>query len=224
MHRSSTQGDNLCLELFEDLLVRSAARDPHSKLVTRVALASRAVNQKNKSYGVSARRGDGLFGEVMHGAPTKVVPGFKVRRGPTVATEIGVEVKIVAKAMLKQIGRVIENLNGQVLEFNLHTGGRPPISVAIVAINYSSIYTSFETAHRAYETNGKDHRHPIQEAAEAKRRLLNLAKPQYDFFLLLEYVATNMPPYTFAWLNEKQQIADYNAELTRLAIQYETQF
>ncbi len=224
MHRSSTQGDNICTELFEDLLVRSNARDPKSKYSTRVASASRVVNRKNKSYNIPARRGDGLFGEILHGAPAQSVEGFSVMRGPTVATEIGVEMKIIAKAMLKQIGRVIENLNSQVTEFASRTGERPPISVAVVALNHAPVYTSFESANRPYVTDGKKYRHPSQEAAETKFRLLAQAKPRYDFFLLLEYIATNVPPYSFSWLDPQSQAEAYNAELTRLAIEYEAKF
>jgi hypothetical protein len=224
MHRASTQGDNICTELFEDLRVRADARDPNSKYSTRVKSATRVVNRKNKSYNISARRGDGLFGEVLHGAKVQLVEGFSVKRGPTVATEIGVEMKIIAKAMLKQIGRVIENLNGQVKEFAIGAGERPPISVAVVALNYASNYTSFESADRPYVTDGKKYRHPIQEAPEAKRRLLAQAAPQYDFFLLLEYIATNVPPYLFSWRDPDEQAEVYNALLTRLAIEYEAKF
>jgi hypothetical protein len=223
VHRASTHGDNIATELFEDLFVRSLARDPTSTLVTRVNEATRVVDRRNKSYNVLARRGDGLLGEVMHGAPTATLPGFAVKRGPTVATEIGVETKIVAKAMLKQIGRVCTDLNNQKDEFATRTGSRPPISVAIVAVNSAPIYCGFEKR-RKYITDGKAYRHPIQEAAEAKRRLQTSVKPNFDFFILLEYSATNMKPYPFSWFNPTAQVADYNAELSRLAVEYEARF
>jgi hypothetical protein len=223
VHRASTHGDNMATELFEDLFVRSMARDPASRFVVRVNDATRVVDRRNKSYNVSARRGDGLLGEVMHGAPTASLPGFAVKRGPTVATEIGVEMKIVAKAMLKQIGRVCTDLNNQKNEFAAHTGSRPPISVAIVAVNFAPIYCGLEKK-RKYITDGKTYRHPIQEAAEAKRRLETFVKPNYDFFIMLEYSATNMKPYPFSWVNPTGQVADYNAELSRLAVEYEARF
>jgi hypothetical protein len=223
VHRRSTHGDNIATELFEDLFVRALARNPDAKFVARVKAATRVVNLRNKSYNVSQRRGDGLFGEIMHDAAATSRHGFTIKRGPTVATEIGVEMKIVAKAMLKQIGRVCTDLNNQIREFSTHTGSRPPISVAIVAVNFAPIYCGFEKD-RAYVTDGKSYRHPIQEAVEAKRRLEKFVKPNYDFFILLEYSATNMPPYPFLWANPNTQVADYSAELSRLAVEYEARF
>ena len=42
---------------------------------------------------------------------------FVVARGPTANIEIGVEAKILAKAMIKQIDRVIGDLQRQVMMF-----------------------------------------------------------------------------------------------------------
>ena len=49
--------------------------------------------------------------------------GFSVARGPVATIEIGVETKILAKAMIKQIDRVIGDLIRQTEEFK-RRGGR----------------------------------------------------------------------------------------------------
>lgn len=46
-----------------------------------------------------------------------VDPGYIVARGPIATVEIGVEVKILAKAMIKQVNRVINDLRDQVSQF-----------------------------------------------------------------------------------------------------------
>jgi hypothetical protein len=55
---------------------------------------------QNKRKGIEARRGDGTFGELILGERAVVDPGYKVARGPVANVEIGVEVKILAKAMI----------------------------------------------------------------------------------------------------------------------------
>jgi hypothetical protein len=125
--------------------------------------------------------------------------------------------------MLKQIGRVCTDLNNQKTEFATHAGSRPPISVAIVAVNFAEIYCSYEKK-RKYVTDGRTYRHPSQEAGKAKERLEALVRPNYDFFMLLEYSATNMKPYPFSWVNPVEQVANYSAELSRLAVEYEARF
>lgn len=222
-HRNSTQGDKVSVELFEDIYVRSAARDRDAKYVRRVDAAERVLNKTNKSFGIKARRGDGLFGEIMFGVPAETVSGYHVKRGPTVATEIGAEAKIVAVAMLKQADRVIGDLLKQKAALATRTGAQPPISVAIVGVNHAEQYCGYE-GDRTTVTDGRKYRHPIQEAAEAKRRLIEIVKPQYDYFLLLEYSASNIDPFPFSWLNASAVEADYSAELSRMAREYEARF
>ena len=64
--------------------------------------------------GVAARRGDGTFGEIIPGEAPILDQGYLVARGPIATVEIGVEVKILAKATIKQIDRVINDLRNQV--------------------------------------------------------------------------------------------------------------
>ena len=145
--------------------------------------------------------------------------GFAVGRGPIATIEIGVEVKILMKAMIKQIDRVISDLKGQAAHFRSRGGN--PICVALVGINQAPYCTSYE-GERTFRTDGKKHKHPIDEAPEAETRLLHLASPAFDEFLVLRFNALNEPPYGFSWADEKVTVLDYGAILARISQQYET--
>ena len=149
--------------------------------------------------------------------------GYLVARGPVATIEIGVEVKILAKAMIKQIDRVTGDLKKQVSEFKHRSGDCEPICVGIVGINSAEVTTGYE-ADRSYRTDGCKHKHPYQEAPEAQRRLLVNAAPAYDEFLVLRYKATNEPPYPFEWVDYKDTVQEYGSILTRISRTYEKRF
>ena len=114
-------------------------------------------------------------------------PHSGLREGPIATVDIGTEVKILAKAMIKQIDRVMNDLRNQAAQFR--KGGGNPICVAIVGINHATQYTSYE-GERAFTTTGRDgYLHPAHEAAAAEARLLRDAKSAFDEFLILKYVA-----------------------------------
>jgi hypothetical protein len=118
------------MHLYDDLVTIN--RSP--KLVeAAINRKDRVLNVQNKRRGVAARRGDGTFGEIIPGETPIIDPGYLVARGPIATVEIGIEVKILAKAMIKQIDRVINDLRNQVNQFK-HGGGNP-ICVAVVGIN-----------------------------------------------------------------------------------------
>src|SRR5207248_450136 len=100
-HRRSNQGDFLAALFYEDLL--GLGKVP--RLANEIAAGQRVVNNENLLRGVKARRGDGTFGEIVPGVEPIRFPGFEVRRGQVATIEIGIEVKILAKAMLKQADR-----------------------------------------------------------------------------------------------------------------------
>jgi hypothetical protein len=206
------------MHLFEDL----AAIARSSKLLDRIARHERVVNAQNLRRGVQARRGDGTFGQIIPGVEPVSDSGFKVARGSIATVEVGVEVKVLAKAMIKQIDRVIGDLRRQVDEFR--RGGGQPICVGIVGVNFAKQYTSYE-GRRIFRTTGKDgFLHPYQEASEAERRLAHEAKPAFDEFLTLRFKATNIKPYPFEWINEPGLRLDYAASLTRVSALYEQRF
>ena len=216
-HRNSTLGDLVASQLYEDLV--NLGRSP--KLTERVKNRERVVNAGNKAVGKKSRRGDGTFGELVPTVVAIAEEGLLVARGEIANIEIGAETKILAKAMIKQIDRVIGDLIRQVEEFR-KTGGQP-ICVGIVGVNAAPAYTSYE-GERAWPTDGKKHKHPIQEAAEAERRVIEKAAPSFNEFLLLRFKAPNVVPFSFEWVNQEQTAKEYSALLLRLSREYDRRF
>jgi hypothetical protein len=216
-HRKSNLGDYVASFLYEDLL--DLARSP--KLVERVRAGRAAVNTANVTVGKHARRGDGTFGEVVPGVPVAAVTGFDVPRGRIASVEVGAETKILAKAMIKQIDRVINDLRGQVEQFK--RSNPRAICVGLVGVNWAEQYLSFE-GDREFPTDGRKYKHPIQEAEDAEGRLNRLARPAFDEFLLLRFKASNQPPYPFEWVDGPETAVEYAAALVRISREYESRF
>jgi hypothetical protein len=128
-HRDSSLGDSVAWCLPEDLYALGRSK----KFNSRVDAKQCVLNVQNRLRGIHARRGDGTFGEIIPHAIAEDVTGFVVARGPIATVEIGTEVKVLAKAMIKQIDRVMNDLQNQKREFG--TAGGNPISLGIVGIN-----------------------------------------------------------------------------------------
>src|SRR6266436_9375775 len=189
-HRDSSLGDLVASQLYEDLV----ALNKSEKLTQRVQAHERVVNLANRAIGRPSRRGDGTFGELVPTAVAITEAGLLVARGEVANIEIGAETKILAKAMIKQIDRVIGDLVRQTEEFKKRVGN--PICVGIVGVNFSEVYTSYE-GERAFLTDGRKYKHPLQEARDAISRLEQRAQASFDEFLILKFVATNTPPHPF---------------------------
>jgi hypothetical protein len=145
-----------------------------------------------------------------------------VARGPIATVEIGVEVKVLAKAMIKQIDRVINDLRNQVVQFR--RGGGNPICVAIIGINHAESTIGYE-GDRPFPTTGKQgFLHPYQEAPEAERRLKADAAREFNEFLVLRFKTANVPPYPFEWVNYDETRLDYSAVLSRISATYQQRF
>lgn len=217
-HRVSTNGDAVATRLYEDIYALGRSKS----YVSRVDENLSVLNVQNRRQGVAARRGDGSFGELVPNSEAYSEPGFVVARGPIATIEIGIEVKILAKAMIKQIDRVISDLVGQVAHFKSKAG--QPITVGIVGINYADRYVSFE-GERQFPTDGKKYKHPIQEAQEAEKRLLSRAAPAFDEFLVLRFRATNYASsgFDFGWIDKKATEMNYGAILARVSQRFEAQ-
>jgi hypothetical protein len=220
-------GSNIAIELpllgtslrlvYEDLLTLNKS----AKYSAGVVQGTRVANAKNARTGIKARRGDGTFGELVPHEIPIAIAGFDVRRGPVATIEVGAEVKILAKAMIKQIDRVMTDLKNQLSEFKKRSGN--PISFAIVGIN-SAPYTVGYEGNAVWRTDGKKHKHPIAEAAEAELRLMSEVHPLFDEFLILRYSATNDPPYPFQWVDLAKTTQNYGAALTRISREYDRRF
>jgi hypothetical protein len=217
LHRKSNLGDLVASQLYEDLI----AINKSAKLVERVQRHERVVNVRNVMIGKPARRGDGTFGELVPAAVAVIEKGMLVARGPIATIEIGAETKILAKAMIKQIDRVMSDLINQVTQFKRGSGN--PICVAFVGINFAKQYVSFEGRKR-WPTDGKKYKHPIQEAVQAEQRLNDKARSAFDEFQVLRFRATNAKPYPFEWVDLSITELEYSALLTRVSREYERRF
>ncbi|MFZ1218048.1 MAG: hypothetical protein WAO00_02090 [Chthoniobacterales bacterium] len=216
-HRIANLGDLVASNLYEDLVVLGKS----AKLTERVQRQERVVNLKNLMTGKPGRRGDGTFGELVPAAIAFTEEGILVARGPVATIEIGAETKILAKAMIKQIDRVITDLLNQVTQFKRGSG--TPICIAFIGINFAEHYVSFEGRKR-WPTDGKRYKHPIQEAAQAERRLNDKARAAFDEFQILRFRATNTKPYPFSWFDLSATELEYSALLTRVSREYERRF
>ena len=214
LHRVSTHGDSVAMEMFEDIykLGRSL------KFNRRIDAGLSVLSTKNIRQGVKARRGDGTFGEIVPNIPAVKDVGFSVQRSDIATIEIGIEVKILAKAMIKQIDRVVSDLDKQVTHFKSKGGN--PITVGIVGVNWATAYCSFE-GNRLWPTDGKRYKHPIQESADAEQRLLSRTASHFDEFVILPFIASNQSPFPFAWKNKKLTEREYGAALARISAEYE---
>ncbi|MGI9086219.1 MAG: hypothetical protein ACR2HH_00525 [Chthoniobacterales bacterium] len=171
--------------------------------------------------GKPGRRGDGTFGELVPAAIALTEKGMLVARGPVATIEIGAETKILAKAMIKQIDRVITDLINQASQFK-RSGGNP-ICVAFVGINFAEQYVSFE-GRKKWPTDGRKYKHPIQEATQAEQRLNEKARHAFDEFQFLRFRASNARPFPFEWVDLKNTEMEYSSVLTRVSRDYDRRF
>lgn len=217
LHRDSSLGDWVASYLYEDLYTLNKS----SKLHARIDSHERVLNAQNLTVGIPRRRGDGIFGELVPAATAITDPGYSVARGPVATIEIGAETKILAKAMIKQIDRVIGDLIRQTEEFKKRGGNA--ICVGLTGVNHAPTYTSYE-GDRAFPTDGRKYKHPIQEAADAISRLQQQAAPSFDEFVVLKFSASNIAPFSYAWVDEQSTVLEYSASLTRMSRLYERRF
>lgn len=218
-HRNSSQGDFVAMHLYEDLV----AINRSSKLAeAAIHRRDRVVNVQNRLRGVRRGEATGLSANLYRAHLHLWNPGYRVARGPVATVEIGIEVKILAKAMIKQIDRVVNDLRNQANQFK--RGGGQPISVAVIGINQADSTVSYE-GERPFPTTGRQgFLHPFQEAPEAERRLLSEAAAEFDEFVILRFKASNAPPYLFEWVNYRETRLDYAAALSRIAARYQQRF
>jgi hypothetical protein len=219
-HRSSNTGDRIASFLYEDLVDLGRTSDRFPELVSRVDSGRNVLNTLNLVkgqrllQGKTGRRGDGTFGELVPGEMPVPHPGFSVRRGPVANVEIGIEMKVVAKAMAKQLDRVISGVRHQADVFRkLNTNA---ITIAIIGINYADVYDSYE-GERVF--TGK----PSKEAQRTYERL-EREVDNVDELILLPFKATNRDPFPFEWHNPTDVAQRYNAALVRIGNLYRTKF
>ncbi|MFN2398586.1 MAG: hypothetical protein ABR543_08080 [Gemmatimonadaceae bacterium] len=125
--------------------------------------------------------------------------------------------KIVAKAMIKQIDRVINDLRGQALVFKDQTDRA--ITVGIVGVNFSESYTGYEKD-RSYPADVP----PLREAPKAMERITQRAAQSFDELLVLPFRVTNVEPFPFSWVNETETRKSYSAALLRIGNLFDARF
>jgi hypothetical protein len=210
-------GNTIADHLFEDMYALGLSAKFHAG----VDRATHVLNPKGRSPGIRARRGDGSFGDLVPGTTTKTIPGFMVPRGATANVELGAEVKIICKAMIRQIDRVQNDLRAQSQHFR--EKGPDALTVAIVGINFADHYVSWE-GEREVPTTGKGRNlHPIQEAKKTEARLLNV-EPSFTELIQIGFIATNEPPYAFEFVELAKLEARYGSALVRLSREYDKRF
>jgi len=84
------------MQLYEDLVSINRSPKLNDAAIKRKDCV---LNVQNKRRGVAARRGDGTFGEIIPGETPVIDPGYLVARRPIATVEIGIEVKVLAKAL-----------------------------------------------------------------------------------------------------------------------------
>ncbi|MHB8631131.1 MAG: hypothetical protein ACYC9W_04300 [Candidatus Limnocylindria bacterium] len=217
VHRNSNLGNRIADYLYEDLY--DLGESPEFR--QRVDAKRRVLNPRNVSPGIHVRRGDGSFGTPVPGSQPASVPGFVVARGTTAEVEIGAEVKILAKAMIKQIDRVMNDLRSQAS----HLQAKSPraLTIGIVAVNFADHYISHE-GERRYPTDGSGgNPHPSQEGPKAELRL-RAVQDRFSEFLQIGFRATNEPPYPFELVAPARVENDYGSILVRLSREYDRLF
>ena len=167
-HRIANLGDLVASHLYEDLVTLGKS----AKLVDRVQHHERVVNLKNLMTGKPGRRGDGTFGELVPAAVALTEKGMLVARGPVATIEIGAETKILAKAMIKQIDRVINDLVNQVSQFKRGVAIRfaLPSSESILPSNTSRSKDANAGQPTARNTNTRSRKRPRPNSDSTRRR------------------------------------------------------
>lgn len=216
-HRSSTVGDKLSRWVFEDLydLKRSGLYN------LRVDQHEVVANVPNRVTGRRGRRGDGTLGERIATSPALTDPSLSVAEAAIASLQIGVEVKILSTAMIKQIDRVIGDMIKQANQFRATT--ERAIAIGLVPVNHASFYRSYE-GERFFDKPGKTGPAPIAEAIEARSRIERYVGPSYDELLFFDYRATNLDPFPFEWVRESDTRNAYVAALQRVLNEYQKRF
>src|SRR6185312_2510165 len=86
-HRASNLGDSVAWRLPEDLYQLHGS----TMLDSRIETGQRVLNLRNTLRGVTSRRGDATFGEIVPLSAAVSASGFVVKRGEIATVEIGME-------------------------------------------------------------------------------------------------------------------------------------
>jgi len=222
-HRHSTQGDAVAVEFYEDLYALGMS----PKLRVATDEKTKGLGPRNKTVSLKRmRRGDGTLGVLINPGKARNFPNYAIARGGIATIDVAVEVKILNKAMQKQIDRVVGDLEKQVRHWRRHNRTRNLISVAIIGVNHADYTVGYEGPNRSWKTDGRKYVHPGDEAPKVIQRIVeDIVNPEiYDEVLVLKFKARNEAPFVFEWVDDAATEAGYGAILKRVALSYETEF
>jgi hypothetical protein len=183
LHRISNQGDIVASYLFEDLYDLGRSK----KFCDTVQKQERVANIKTSKSGKTKRTWRRDFWGESSTAAAVLPPGLSVAIGDVATIEIGTEVKILAKAMIKQLDRV-------------GTGWMTkPRNSARTAISYlcwnlgrelRSLFTPAMKQPKVWPTDGKTYRILFRRLPTQSVVLWRALSLQYDEILVLRFRAT----------------------------------
>ncbi len=119
--------------------------------------------------------------------------------------------------MTAQIDRVMSDLSHQAATFQRQSN--LAIKVGIVGVNFADEYTGYEGTREHIAKSP-----PSREAPDIVRRLTQFVGPHFDELVILQFRATNRPPFAFHWLDENATQLDYGSALVRISDEYERRF
>lgn len=213
-HRSSTQGNAIGRECFEDIFEHSVSTS-FRKAVDEGRLV---VNVAGKvQTPILVRRNDSICGRPPAGVTERKASAlFHVPEGPVAEPHIGCEVKILAKSQQKQLDRVIGDLER--FAENMKALNANCLTVAIVGVNHESNYVGYE-GKRKFRNKLREH-----EATVTASRVRSDLQTKFTELVILDFLATNQKPFPFSWLNPKTVELEYGAALTRVGAEYDRRF
>ena len=216
-HRNSQLTDCVALDYFEDY--RRTTNRP--AIQERLDSGSSVVGSRPPLTGGMNHGGLRYIGEKTPGINPTRMPERSVMTGRTANVEIVFEIKILAKSMNKQVNRVINDFGNR--QAKLKKAYPDVIFIGAVGVNFASAYVSYEGA-RTYHTNGKERRHPSQEATSVKNKLLDGLSDVLDELLIICFTAENVSPYNFDFLGLDRTEEELAGIIARTARDHEKRF
>ncbi len=218
LHRRPGNGDTVAFGLIEDLVASKLS----TALFREASRGTSGIASGNARHGITVRRGDGTFGRFVPGTRAYEIEGSVLKKGMVSTVDIGIEVKILNKAMIKQVHDRIAGLQQQAEYFKRGKDRQPegnPVTIAVIGVNHASYTVGYE-GERTYRTDGKKERHPCDEGDETVRRLKREVAPHYDEVIIIPYEATNEDPFPFRFKDETALYHEWDLMLSRVSAEY----
>jgi hypothetical protein len=141
---------------------------------------------------------------------------------PIATVEIGIEVKALAKAMIKQIDRVISDF----VTKSFSSNAAAAIRFALPSSELTTRRAQWATKESAGFLQQESRASCIPARKRPKPSAGSSPRPHRISmsFLVLRFTATNKPPFPFDWLDYNDTRLDYAAALSRISARYQQRF